>query len=234
MSRGDNQINESRIDASIFYKVCGLPSSLAPPQPARAFLTTPSMEISLFPLNTVVFPGGILPLRIFEPRYLDMVSNCLRTDTGFGVCLIKSGRETGKPADVHVTGTLCKIVDWTRLPDGLLGVTALGERKFRVMASRIQTDHLLVGQIQLAIEEQEKPLPSEFEPLGELLERIIAEMGPPFSDRPGFYGQAGWVGARLTELLPIDLMLKQRLLEIENVHARLTELRDALVNMHFL
>src|SRR5215213_566751 len=104
------------------------------------------MEFPLFPLNTVIFPGGMLPLRIFEPRYLDMVSNCLRNDTGFGVCLIKRGRETGQPAEIFTIGTLCKIVDWATLPDGLLGVTAQGERKIKVMASRVQSDHLLVGQ----------------------------------------------------------------------------------------
>lgn len=192
------------------------------------------MEIPLFPLNTVIFPGGMLPLRIFEPRYLDMVSNCLRADTGFGVCLIKSGRETGQPAETYGIGTLCKIVDWTTLPDGLLGVTVHGERKFSVLGSSVQPDHLLVGQVDLAPEETEKPLPPEFKPLSELLERIIAELGPPFSNLAGFYAQAGWVGARLTELLPLDLPVKQRLLEMDDPHARLAQLREVMVNMHYL
>jgi uncharacterized protein len=192
------------------------------------------MEIPLFPLNTVIFPGGMLPLRIFEPRYLDMVSNCLRTDTGFGVCLIKSGRETGQPAEIHAIGTLCKIVDWTTLPDGLLGITAYGERKFLVAKSRVQADHLLVGEINLTPEEAGKPLPVEFKPLGELLERVIAELGPPYSNFAESYRQAGWVGARLAELLPLNLVVKQRLLEMDDPHARLVQLREVIVKLHYL
>lgn len=192
------------------------------------------MEIPLFPLNTVIFPGGILPLRIFEPRYLDMVSNCLRTDSGFGVCLIESGLETGHPAEIHFTGTFCKIVDWAMLPDGLLGITAQGERKLRVLTSRIRADHLLLGQVELLSEEMEMPLPPAFEPLAELLRRIIAELGPPYNNLPSFYAQAGWVGARLAELLPLDLDFKQRLLETDDAHARLIQLRDSLVTLRYL
>jgi uncharacterized protein len=192
------------------------------------------MEIPLFPLNTVVFPGGVLPLRIFEPRYLDMVSVCLRKEIGFGVCLIKTGRDTGEPAQIHLTGTLCKIVDWATLPDGLLGIIAQGERKVRVLTSRARDDHLLLGEVELAGEETEKPLPPEFEPLSELLQRIIAELGPPFSQLPSFYGQMGWVSARLTELLPLDLAMKQWLLEMDDAHARLTRLHEAMMSMHYL
>jgi uncharacterized protein len=192
------------------------------------------VELPLFPLNAVVFPGGVLPLRIFEPRYLDMVSRCLRTDTGFGVCLIRSGRETGQPGEIHFTGTLCKIVDWTTLPDGLLGVTARGERRFRVLHTRIQADQLLVGQVEPTVDEIEQPLRAEFEPLRELLERIITELGPPYSELPGFYGQAGWVSARLTELLPLDLGIKQQLLEINEPGARLSRLREAVASLNFL
>jgi Lon protease-like protein len=192
------------------------------------------MEIPLFPLNTVIFPGGVLPLRIFEPRYLDMVSNCLRTNTGFGVFLIKSGRETGQPAQTHRIGTLCKIIDWTMLPDGLLGITASGESKISMLSSKARGDHLLIGQVEAAALETDEPLPPEFEALSELLEHIVAEMGPPYSDLPGRYRECGWVGARLTELLPLDLKHKQRLLEINDARARLSELRQAAVNLQYL
>lgn len=192
------------------------------------------MDLPLFPLNAVVFPAGMLPLRIFEPRYLDMVSQCMRTDTGFGVCLTKTGREIGRIGDIHRIGTLCKIVDWTTLQDGLLGITAQGERKIHVLNTREQHDRLLVGQVELAPEEPEKPLLDEFGPLRLLLERIIAELGPPYSELPAFYGQAGWVSARLTELLPLELAIKQQLLETDDAYARLEQLREAMAHTQLL
>jgi Lon protease-like protein len=190
-----------------------------------------SIEVPLFPLNTVVFPGGLLPLRIFEPRYLSMVSDCMRNDTGFGVCLIKDGRETGTPGEICRTGTLCRIVDWERLPDSLLGITARGECKLRVVASRVAPNNLLLGQVEFTVEEVESPLPPEFKPLSRLLERILTALGPPYSDLPGACDQAGWVGARLIELLPLALPIKQRLLETDDVHARLLGLREVMLAM---
>ena len=82
--------------------------------------------IPLFPLNTVLFPDGLLPLRIFEPRYVDMISECLKSGTGFGVCLISDGQETGQAASIYEIGTLANIVDFQTEEDGLLGITVLG------------------------------------------------------------------------------------------------------------
>jgi Lon protease-like protein len=192
------------------------------------------MEVPLFPLNTVIFPGGVLPLRIFEPRYLDMVSDCLRSDGGFGVFLIKSGQETGRPAEIHLIGTLCKIVDWTTLPDGLLGITAHGERKLRVLASRTRSDHLMLGQVEFARDDSNVSLLPEFQALAELLRRMITELGPPYSKLPALYEDASWVSARLTELLPLDLISKQTLLEMDDARARLAAVRDAMVKLRYL
>jgi Lon protease-like protein len=102
------------------------------------------------------------------------------------VCLIKRERETGQAAEGHRAGTLCKIVDWTTLPDGSLRVTAHGECKIKVVASRVRPDQLLAGQVKLAQEKKEKALPPGFEPMGELLVCIINALGPPYSDLPGF------------------------------------------------
>ncbi|HEY7377666.1 MAG TPA: LON peptidase substrate-binding domain-containing protein, partial [Steroidobacteraceae bacterium] len=101
----------------------------------------PIEEIALFPLNTVLFPGGPLPLRIFEPRYIDMVRRCLREQRGFGVVLIRSGNEVG-PAEFESVGTLARIVDFHALSDGLLGLVNVGERRFRVISRRRQDDGL--------------------------------------------------------------------------------------------
>ena len=99
-------------------------------------------EVPLFPLHTVLFPGGPLALRIFEPRYLDMVSECLRNDQPFGVCLIQSGNEAGVAASPHLTGTFARIVDWQSGDDGLLSISARGEQRFHVQETRIERDQL--------------------------------------------------------------------------------------------
>jgi len=104
-----------------------------------------TLTISLFPLNTVLFPGGPLPLRIFEPRYLDMVSKSLKHSQPFGVCLIREGDETGRPAEPHPIGTFAHIVDWDQLSDGLLGITARGGERFFVNRYDVGTNQLLVG-----------------------------------------------------------------------------------------
>src|SRR5215472_14441288 len=101
-------------------------------------------ELALFPLNTVLFPGGALPLRIFETRYLDMVSRCLKEGQGFGVCLIREGAETGA-AKIHMAGTLAEIGDWSRGEDSLLHILVRGTRRFRVSALRQQPDGLNLG-----------------------------------------------------------------------------------------
>src|SRR5215831_15238826 len=107
------------------------------------------LNIPLFPLNTVLFPGGVLPLRIFEPRYLDMVKRCMREGNAFGVVLIRSGNETQSTVATHDVGTLARIVDFDQLPDGLLGITTRGTQRFRACEKHVQDDGLHVGQIQL-------------------------------------------------------------------------------------
>ena len=105
-----------------------------------------SEVLHLFPLNTVLFPGGPLRLRIFEPRYLDMISRCLRENGDFGVALITEGRETGSARTTQI-GTSAHIVDFERLDDGLLGITAHGERKFRIVKVTTQSDGLNIADV---------------------------------------------------------------------------------------
>ena len=106
------------------------------------------MEVPLFPLRTVLYPGGPLPLRIFEQRYLDMISRCMKTDSPFGVLLIRKGSESG-PAETFDIGTLARITDWYQGSDGLLGVTATGTERFRLLSGRRESDGLLVGEVEL-------------------------------------------------------------------------------------
>ena len=191
-------------------------------------------ELPLFPLNAVIFPGGALPLRIFEPRYLDMVKDCMRNEHGFGIVLIKQGNEAGKTAEVFNTGTECRIEDWQTLPDGLLGITAYGEKKFDIESTRVEKNQLLVGEIQQLELDPDIELPEEFQELRNLLQTIITQIGDPYTGLPAAYDHAGWVGARLTELLPLQLATKQRLLEIDDHIVRLYHLKEAMQESKFL
>lgn len=177
------------------------------------------VEIPIFPLNTVLFPDGALPLRIFETRYLDMVSRCLKEGQGFGVCLIKEGGETG-PAKVHMAGTLAEIGDWSRGDDGLLHILARGTRRFRVGALRSQADGLNLGEVEYFPEAAAAvPLPEARRPLAELLRQILQQL--ELTPQGEGYGDADWVGYRLAELLPISLQQRQYLLELTDAEKRL-------------
>ena len=111
------------------------------------------LTIPLFPLNTVLFPGGPLPLRVFEPRYLDMVSRCLKTNTAIGICLIQDGNETGEAAQTYDVGTLGHITYWQKRSDGLLGITVRGEQRFRICSRNVEPSQLIVAEVE--------PLPND-------------------------------------------------------------------------
>ena len=184
-------------------------------------------ETPLFPLNTVLFPGGVLPLRIFEPRYVDMVRNCMREGCEFGILLIREGAEAG-PARAYEVGTLARIVDFDQLPDKLLGITTRGTERFRALTSRIQDDGLMVAHIEYLPADPVLPLPEEFVRYGKLLEQALPQMGAYFAHLEPRYGDAAWVSGRLAELVPIPLADKQRLLEIDDPIERLHVLQPLM------
>jgi len=189
----------------------------------------PTMELPLFPLGTVLYPGGQLQLRIFEQRYLDMVRECTRSGTAFGVCLILDGVEVGAPARPAAIGTLARIVDFTHRDDGLLGIAAEGGSRFRVVRTRARSDGLLRGDVQLWPDETPQEVPVEFALLQTILERLIETMGPHWRHAPrASYDDAGWVSFRLAELLPLAREEQQQLLEMTDPLQRLTTLRDIL------
>ena len=192
-----------------------------------------SITVPLFPLNTVLFPGGVLPLRIFEPRYLDMVSDCLRTDTGIGVVLIKEGAETGQAADTYDTGTLSGISYWHKRPDGILGVTLKGDQRFKVLSTTVQKNQLIMAEVELLPEVKTTELPGGYEHLVLLLQQIISQLEPPFTTMEKKYDCAEWVGARLVELLPLQLKDKQELLTIDNCLERFSRIEALLNKMDF-
>lgn len=190
-------------------------------------------ELSLFPLNAVLLPGGLLPLRIFETRYLDMVRNCLREDKGFGICLIRSGQEVGRAAEIHHIGTRVHVVDWEQKADGLLGIWVQGDMKFNVLKTEVCADQLLVGQVEYQPEEDQAFLPEEFSDLKILLQHILEQIKTPFSE-PQKIDDAAWVAGRLIEWLPLDLDHKQKLLEMNDPLSRLFCLRDEMQGLDVL
>lgn len=185
---------------------------------------TDELRIPLFPLHTVLYPGGPLPLRIFEPRYLDMVSACLRQSSGFGVCLIRSGNEVGRAATTYDIGTLAMITYWHMGHDGLLAITGCGQQRFRILSEEVQPNQLTMAEVELIPNEPEADIPAEYLPLVDLLRQMIEQIGHHYTAIPKKYADAGWVGCRLAELLPLGLAQKQYLLQISSPVQRLERL----------
>ena len=174
------------------------------------------MQIPLFPLNTVLFPGGPLPLRVFEPRYLDMISRCMKDDAPFGVLLIRDGGEVG-PASTWEVGTLAKVKDWYQGSDGILGITAVGTERFRLRDAERQADGLNVGEVEVLPDLPSRALPAEYSPLANILSHVLDEFGLLYENFDRHYDDAVWVAYRVIEVLPVALESKQACLESENV-----------------
>ncbi len=187
-----------------------------------------SQIIPLFPLNTVLFPRGFLPLRVFEPRYLDMISNCMKTEQGIGVVLIREGREVGQAASTYDVGTLTQISYWHKRTDGLLGVTLSGLQRFRILSHDVQANQLVLAEVEMLPEISACPLEAQYLPMAAMLEKIVTQLDPPFSTMDACYDDGDWVSARLIELLPLPLETKQHLFMLEDVSTRLQELEKIL------
>ena len=190
-------------------------------------MTTSPERLPLFPLKTVLFPGGVLPLRVFEARYMDMITRCMREDAGFGVCLIAAGEEVGETAVPHPVGTEARIEQWDMAQAGVLNLLARGGARFRIEDHEVERDGLLVASVRWLEEPPAQPVPDAQADMLPLLRTVVAELGerlPP----PHHFEDAGWVGARYTELLPIPLLAKQKLLELDDPLSRLEILQQFL------
>ncbi len=186
------------------------------------------MRIPLFPLRTVLFPGGPLRLRIFETRYLDMVSRCLKEDSGFGVCLIRRGKETGQPAEPHAVGTMARIVDWSQGRDGLLGLVALGGERFRILQTEVGRNGLLWGDVEVLEEISRERLPDQPPELIRMLDDILRLPGLGYEHLQRNERDPLWLSCRLAEILPLELAQRQRLLELDDPLERLRALQPLL------
>lgn len=196
------------------------------------------MQLPLFPLHTVLFPGGVLPLKVFEQRYIDMTKACLSEDKPFGVCLIVKGDEVarpgGAPPEVASIGTMARIRSWDMPQLGILHVTTLGGTRFMIESQTLDSSGLLIGQVKtIAAEAKVDVTPSQL-PLVRLLELIAARIGPANFPDDVAYDDASWVGYRLAELLPLPLPIKQSMLEINDAAVRLGVLQRFLKSQGLL
>lgn len=204
------------------------------------------MRLPLFPLNAVLFPGGVLPLRVFEARYMDMVRRCMKSASPFGVVLITKGGEVGAAAATESVGTLAQIVAWDMPQFGLLHLRAIGGARFRIEHTEVQPDGLQVGSVETLAPDEDLPLPRQYRPCADLLQRVIADVdsqrqedrdvaGDPIKSipfEPPFRLESSvWVGNRLCEFMPIPLGARQKLMELQDSLSRL-DLVDRFLRQH--
>jgi len=203
-------------------------------QPPRSAPDAPR-DLAIFPLNTVLFPGGVLPLRIFEARYMDMVRDCMAGEVPFGVCLITAGGEIGEPAEHEPIGCEARIVDWDMQQLGLLQVRTIGGRRFRVTARRVQPDGLVRAETEPIPDDPDAPIPGELSICASLVARLIEDLVEKETDPmkrmiepPYRLDSATWVGNRLCEFLPISPKARQGLMALDDPLARLSVIHQYL------
>jgi Lon protease-like protein len=190
------------------------------------------MQLPLFPLATVLYPGALLPLRIFEPRYVELMKNCVKDGSAFGVCLITRGSEVATPGsappEFAKVGTQARIVDWDMPEPGIFAVRTTGGERFEVLARAERADRLIVADIAPIPPEPRRPPAAAHAPLVKLLEALATKIGPQRFPAKRAFDDASWVGYRLAEILPLPLAVKQGMLEINDSELRLATIRQFL------
>ena len=199
----------------------GKPQPVLPAGPQR-------LDIPLFPLSAVLFPGGVLSLKVFEQRYLDMAAACMKAGTPFGVCLIASGKEVGQAAVPHRVGTLAHVISGDMPQLGILMLETRGGRRFRIVSQVTRPDGLLRAQVELLDEPVRQEVPAAQQGLLPLLQKIAGDLGPEKMPVPHAFDDAAWVGYRLTEIVPVQALAKQKLLELQDPLSRLEILHTYL------
>jgi len=183
-------------------------------------------EIFLFPLGTVLYPGGTLPLKIFEQRYLEMTKTCIRDNLPFGVCLIREGREVGVPALPYDMGCLATIEQWDMPAASMFHLLARGGARFRVHATSVAPNGLLSGEVDVLPEIAPATADTT---CAELLKRMIEKIGAEQFPQPLRYEDAAWVVYRLAEILPLEAVHKQHFLEFSDAAELMAEFKNSVL-----
>ena len=184
--------------------------------------------VPIFPLQTVLFPGALLPLKIFEVRYMDMAKACLKEGSPFGICLIREGHEVGAPAVPEAVGCLARIAECDMEELGILKVTAEGLERFRIVSSEVNRAGLIVGEVERHDPEGEAVDAAGLAESAQFLRKVIAGIGEQRFAAPLRFEDASWVGFRLAEILPLRNDVKQKLLELTDPALRLAILHRFL------
>ncbi|MEP5763384.1 MAG: LON peptidase substrate-binding domain-containing protein [Halieaceae bacterium] len=191
------------------------------------------MEIPLFPLSSVLFPGGRVPLQIFEQRYIDLVRSCLKEDSGFGLAWVAKGSEVAQPGagqpNLGEFGCYARIVDWDSLPNGLLGITIEGNERFRLKSARAETNQLVMGEVEMEPRRPAEPMREEWD---SMLEVLLSLEQHPHVKKLGIsadHADAWQVGAILAQLLPVDERIKYELLGMDDIEEFMLEM-DGILN----
>jgi hypothetical protein len=208
-------------------------------------MTTPPLlhALPLFPLGTVLFPGGLLPLRIFEVRYLDMIGKCQKTGSPFGVVSLTQGAEVRRPGAqaerFSVVGTLATISEFEAPQAGLMQVECVGTQRFRIHASELHKHGLWTADAETLADDVGLEVPPDLQQTADALRRLLAALeerrrlegneGMRLPIRvPYRFEDCGWVANRWCELLPVQPALKQRLMELDSPLMRLELVGDLL------
>ena len=187
-----------------------------------------AIKVPIFPLKTVLFPDSMLTLRVFEQRYMDMTKHCLRENLPFGVCLIKEGEEVGAPAIPEQIGCLAKITDWDMHQQGILNINIQGMQRLNIQSLKPDNNGLIMATILNVSAEPHQPVPEPLQSCVTMLKRIVQEAGKDKFLAPLKFDDAAWVSYRLAETLPIKLIAKQSMLEMNNSITRLQILASFL------
>lgn len=180
-------------------------------------------RLSLLPSRIPLFPGGSVNLRVYERRHLDLVRDCARHGTGFGVCLLLAGDRPGQSAVPAAVGTSARIIDFYSGQDGLLGIVVAGERRFRVEHCSVRDNGLILGRVAWLPDDPAQSVPARFGLLSGLLRQLLERFGGLPEDLAQL-DDAAWVAWRLAERLPLQATQQQGLLQIDAPEQRLARL----------
>lgn len=186
------------------------------------------LPLDLFPVNSVLFPDGIVRLKVFEARYIDLVSRCLKNEQPFGMCLIHQGAEVGEAAKPCEVGTLAHITDWDMPQQGVFNITARGGRRFHIIDYVIGSDQSIRAHVSLLDELPRQKIGEDFQEAVTILQKMLNRTGSEYRTASQRICDVDWVANRLAEMLPVDNIDRQSLLEQDDALLRLQAINDVL------